>query len=133
MVRATAAAAMSAVRVQRAPPRRRFLRASAAAACALAAPAFARAARSRVVVVGGGFGGATAARYLRLWGGDRVHVTLVEREPRFVSCPLSNLVLSGSRSITDVTVGYERLERRGVRIVRDVATAVDPDRRVVRL
>ena len=32
----------------------------------------------RVVVVGGGFGGATAARYLKMWGGN-VDVTLVER------------------------------------------------------
>ena len=32
----------------------------------------------RVVVVGGGYGGATAARYLKLWGGN-VDVTLVER------------------------------------------------------
>ena len=30
----------------------------------------------RVVIVGGGFGGATTARYLRMWGGN-VDVTLV--------------------------------------------------------
>jgi sulfide dehydrogenase [flavocytochrome c] flavoprotein subunit len=48
-----------------------------------------------VVVVGGGFGGATAARYLRLWGGN-VDVTLVERNASFISCPISNLVVGGT-------------------------------------
>jgi sulfide dehydrogenase [flavocytochrome c] flavoprotein chain len=87
----------------------------------------------RIVVVGGGYGGATAARYAALWGGGGVDVTLVERDPAFVSCPLSNLVLAGSRTIADVTVGYERLARRGVRVVHDTAVAVDPERRRVRL
>ena len=38
----------------------------------------------RVVIVGGGFGGATAAHYLKLWGGN-IDVTLVERNATFVS------------------------------------------------
>ena len=36
----------------------------------------------RVLVLGGGYGGATAARYLKLWGGT-VDVTLVERQASF--------------------------------------------------
>ena len=86
----------------------------------------------RVVVVGGGFGGATAARYAAMLGGERVDVTLVERDGAFVSCPLSNLVLGGSLVIDDLTVGYERLAKR-MRVVRDEAVAVDPQRRRVRL
>jgi NADPH-dependent 2,4-dienoyl-CoA reductase/sulfur reductase-like enzyme len=88
----------------------------------------------RVVVVGGGYGGATAAKYLRLWSDGRVDVTLVEPNTEFVSCPLSNLVLGGSRQLADITTPYDNLARRhGVRIVRDTALAVDPDKRVVRL
>ena len=49
-------------------------------------------------MVGGGFGGSTAARYLRLWGGN-VDVTLVERNASFVSCPISNLVVGGHKQI----------------------------------
>ena len=45
----------------------------------------------KVVVVGGGYGGATAARYLRLWSGGAIDVTLVERDAAFVSCPLSKI------------------------------------------
>lgn len=87
----------------------------------------------KVVVIGGGYGGATAARYAALWGGDAVDVTLVERDAAFVSCPLSNLVLAGSRSIADITTAYAPLSRRGVHVIRDTAVHVDAQRRRVAL
>ena len=87
---------------------------------------------ARVVIVGAGFGGATAAKYLRLWE-PRIEVTLVERNEHFVSCPISNLVLSGDRRIEDITRPYDGLAKHGVRLVRDEATAIDLERRQVRL
>ena len=88
----------------------------------------------KVVVVGGGYGGATAAKYIRMWSDGRIDVTLVEPNAAFVSCPTSNLVLGGSKTIADITVPYDGLARNhGVRVVRDTVTAVDPDKRVVRL
>lgn len=88
--------------------------------------------RGHVVVVGGGFGGATAAKYIALWGGG-IRVTLVERNAAFVSCPISNLVLAGEKQLSDITIGYEGLAKYGVTVVQDEVTAVDADRRVVRL
>ena len=88
----------------------------------------------KVVVVGGGYGGATVAKYLRMWSNGGVEVTLVEPNAEFVSCPISNLVLGGSKEIGEVTVSYANLERRwGVVLVRDTAVAVDADKRTVRL
>jgi len=116
--------------------RRRALAAIAVlplAALSSCAPFVPRAAPRRIVVVGGGYGGATAARYAKLWGGDGVDVTLVERDAAFVSCPLSNLVLGGSRTIADITVSYDALARHGVRVVHDTATAVDAGERRVQL
>ena len=119
--------------------RRDFLKAASAAG---AATAFAGCATvglggpaiGKVVVVGGGYGGATAAKYIRMWSDGRIDVTLVESNAAFVSCPLSNLVLGGSRTIASLTVPYDNLSRRhGVRVVRDTATAVDADKRIVRL
>ena len=86
----------------------------------------------RVVVIGGGFGGATAARYLKLWGGN-VDVTLVERNAGFVSCPISNLVLGGFKQISDVSFGYDGLKAIGVRVVQGEVTAIDASARKVRL
>jgi NADPH-dependent 2,4-dienoyl-CoA reductase/sulfur reductase-like enzyme len=88
----------------------------------------------KVVVVGGGYGGATAAKYLRLWSDASVDVTLVEPNSAFVSCPISNLVLGGSMTLADITTPYEQLARRhGVKVLRDRVSAIDTDRRVVRL
>ena len=86
----------------------------------------------RVVVVGGGFGGATAARYLKMWGGN-VDVTMVDRNPQFVSCPISNLVLGGYKQISEVTVGYEGLKAMGVKVVQGEVTAIDTAGKRVRL
>ncbi|WP_151638909.1 NAD(P)/FAD-dependent oxidoreductase [Noviherbaspirillum aerium] len=94
----------------------------------------AAAARPRVVVIGAGYGGATAARYLRLWSNGGIDVSLVEPNPSFISCPLSNLVLGGSKQLSDLTIGYDALTRRhGIRLVRDCAQAIDPGKRIVRL
>ena len=54
----------------------------------------------RVVIVGGGFGGATAAKHIRMWSDNKIGVVLIERNPTFISCPMSNTVLGGSRTIS---------------------------------
>jgi sulfide dehydrogenase [flavocytochrome c] flavoprotein subunit len=78
----------------------------------------------RVVVVGGGFGGSTAARYLKMWGGN-VDVTLIERNPNFVSCPISNLVVGGHRQMADITRGYDGLKALGVKLVQGEVKTID--------
>ncbi len=120
--------------------RRQFIRAGSAASAATALGLTAgcastgSAAGAKVVVVGGGYGGATAAKYIRMWSEGRIEVTLVEPNDSFVSCPLSNLVLGGSKQMADITTPYDNLTRRhGVKIARDRATAIDADKRQVRL
>lgn len=89
--------------------------------------------QARVVVVGGGYGGATAARYVRLFSDHRVDVVLVEPEADFVSCPGSNLVLAGRAGLADLTISYDGLRRHGVTVVRDRVTAIDVGAKTVRL
>jgi NADPH-dependent 2,4-dienoyl-CoA reductase/sulfur reductase-like enzyme len=120
------------------PSRRDFLRAAGASGLAGTATLHGCAtvgggARPKVVVVGGGYAGATAAKYVRRYSDGGMDVTLVERNSEFVSCPLSNLVIGGSRQLADVTVSYAGLEKHGVRRVRSDARSIDPARRVVRL
>jgi NADPH-dependent 2,4-dienoyl-CoA reductase/sulfur reductase-like enzyme len=92
------------------------------------------ASKGRVVVVGGGWGGTTAAKYTRLFSNYTVDVTLVEPKRQFVSCPISNLVIGGLRTMTDITHSYDGLVRNhGVRLVHDTVTAIDRDRKQVRL
>jgi NADPH-dependent 2,4-dienoyl-CoA reductase/sulfur reductase-like enzyme len=116
--------------------RREFLQALGATGAAAALPGCATMGGSsgKVVVVGGGYGGATAAKYIRMWSDGGVEVTLVEPNAEFVSCPISNLVLGGSKTLADITVSYDNLARRhGVRIVKDTATAIDTEQRKVKL
>ena len=87
-----------------------------------------------VVVIGGGYGGATAAKYLRLFSEGTVDVTLVEPNAAFVSCPISNLVVGGYKTMADITTPYDNLSKRhGVKLVKDMVTAIDPDKKVVKL
>src|SRR3989442_7226760 len=110
--------------------RRDFLK--LAGALSLAGCAGTAASKGRVVVIGGGYGGATAAKYIRLWD-PSIEVVMVERENVFTSCPISNLVLGGYRSMDDIHRGYDGLRTHGVQIVNDEATAIDTAKKVVRL
>lgn len=109
--------------------RREFLKYTGAGALALSAGGLARAqlgpAGPHVVVVGGGFGGATVARYLRLDHPD-IRVTLIEPARQFVTCPFSNLVLGGLRTMESITHGYDGLRKMGVSVVHDTVTHIDP-------
>ncbi len=86
----------------------------------------------RVVVIGGGWGGSTAARYVRM-ADPSIEVVLLEPNKVFISCPFSNLVLSGQRTIESLTQSYDGLRRRGVRIIHETATAIEPDTKRVRI
>ncbi|MCB1875707.1 MAG: FAD-dependent oxidoreductase [Chromatiales bacterium] len=79
-----------------------------------------------IVVIGGGYGGATAARYLLdyLPGAS---VTLVEKNKDYYSCPFSNEVLGGEKSMDDIKFGYDGLAAKGVKVVIDEVTGVDMD------
>ena len=106
---------------------------SIAAASALGGCASIGASGPKVVIVGGGYGGATAARYIKMWA-PNVDVTLIERNAEFVSCPISNLVLGGSKTMQDITISYDALAKKhGVKVVRGEAVAVDAEKKTVRL
>ena len=109
--------------------RRSFLQSAAGLAAVLASGmtvAAPRSSKARVIVVGGGMAGATVAKYLRLWG-DAVDVTLIERQPTYTSSTMSNLVLTGQRTLSGLAYGYDALKARyGVHVVIDDVIAVDP-------
>ena len=90
-------------------------------------------AKPKVIVVGGGYGGATAAKYIAMWSEGKIDVTLVERDAQFVSCPLSNLVLGGSKSIGDISVAYGGLAKYGVKQIRGEATGFDATKKTLSL
>src|SRR5262245_2110113 len=86
----------------------------------------------RVVVIGGGWGGSSAAKYVRL-ADPSIEVILYEPNRTFVSCPFSNLVLSGVRPIDSLTFDYSRLQKHGVQVRHETVTAIEPASRRVRV
>ncbi len=97
------------------------------------APLPAVAPKARVIVIGGGMAGATVAKYLRLWG-DAVEVTLIERNPKYLSNIMSSLVLTGQRTLASLSFDYAALQSKyGVKLVVGEVVEVDPVRVQVRL
>jgi len=115
--------------------RREFLKASGMGVALLGTSgvtSFAAEAKRRVVVIGGGWGGATAAKYIRL-SDSSIDVTLLEPNKEFISCPFSNLVLSGVESLQNLTLNYNGLRKHDVRIRHEPAAAIDADKKRVRV
>lgn len=89
---------------------------------------------ANVVVVGGGYGGATAAKYIRLFSNNSAQVTLIEPNTEFISCPMSNLVVGGHTSIANLSTPYDNLSKRhGIKVVKDMVTSIDAKQKTVRL
>ena len=105
---------------------------TAATAAISAFPAIAKSSAGHVVIVGGGFGGATAARYVKRFN-PNIKVTLIEPSKIFYTCPFSNMVLGGIRSMEQIAHGYDNLRAFGIEVIHDVVTAVDADKKTVRL
>lgn len=118
--------------------RRNFLKLSGVAGASavlgsFAGKASANSSKARIIVVGGGFGGATCAKYLRRADAS-LQVTLIEPSTKFVTCPFSNYVLGGFRTLDSITHGYGALSsKHGVNVVHDTVTAIDPGARKLTL
>ncbi|MBF5007688.1 FAD-dependent oxidoreductase [Diaphorobacter sp. NR2-3-3-1] len=114
--------------------RRAVLTHALAGAATLSAPGWVRAksASAHVVVIGGGFGGATAARYLREQA-PQLRITLIEPEQRFYTCPFSNLYLAGLRSWESIGHGFDGLRAAGIQVIHARADDVDHSARTVKL
>ena len=113
--------------------RRTFIQATGVAAAAGVAgmPNVVLGASKKVVVVGGGPGGATCARYLRIFD-PGIEVTLIEPNKNYHTCFMSNEVLGGKRTIEQIRFGYDGLKKAGINVVHDMVTAIDPAKKVVK-
>jgi sulfide dehydrogenase [flavocytochrome c] flavoprotein subunit len=61
--------------------------------------------------------------------GGRIEVVLVDQNDAFVSCPVSNRVLAGQKTLEQLTFGYGPLQQHhGIRFMQGSVTAIDVDR-----
>jgi NADPH-dependent 2,4-dienoyl-CoA reductase/sulfur reductase-like enzyme len=114
--------------------RRRFLGTAAASAALLSSPIALGQKRPRVVIIGGGAGGATAARYLAKDSDGAIEVILIEPSRTYYTCFFSNLAIGGFQPMSKLAHSYGTLASDyGVTVVHDWASAVDREKKVVRL
>ncbi len=84
-------------------------------------------ATGKVVVVGGGMAGTTVAKFLRLWGGTGVDVTLVEPNATYYSNIFSNMVLTGERTLNQLAFNYTTLgSKYGVKVENSSVMDINP-------
>jgi sulfide dehydrogenase [flavocytochrome c] flavoprotein subunit len=98
----------------------------------LSMPAIAQQSAGRVVVVGGGFGGATAAKYIKRLN-PKVQVTLVEPLQRYYTCPFTNLHFGGLRTFEQQGHNFNELRALGVQVIHALANDVDNKKKTVTL
>ncbi len=115
--------------------RRQFLKISSAAAAAatpLAAAKKASAGQAHVVVVGGGVGGATFAKYLRMYD-PGTKVTIVQNEKDYQRRYGSSEVIVNHIADSALNISYDDLSSYyGVEFVFDNVIGIDFDKRQVR-
>ena len=86
-----------------------------------------------VVIIGGGFGGATAAKYLKRFN-PAIRVTLIEPANEFIMCPMSNRVIHGGMTLRDITRPYESfVGKYDIRWIRALVDSIDADKKTVRV
>ncbi|HFU76607.1 MAG TPA: pyridine nucleotide-disulfide oxidoreductase [Arcobacter sp.] len=113
--------------------RRGFIRVLGLATASLVFPVKTLAvSKAKVVVVGGGFAGATCAKYLKMWGGNDVEVTLIDKNSSYYSPILSNLILNGQKSLSELMFSYNDLETKyGISFVNKEVSSINSDTKVI--
>ena len=116
--------------------RRNFVKIAggAAAVAGVAAPGIARAgSKGRVVVIGGGYAGAVAAKYVRM-ADPGIEVTVIEKDEKYYSCPLSNWVIAGFRTMKQQEWTLAAAAKNhGFKVIHKKAVGVDAAAKTVSL
>lgn len=85
--------------------------------------------KAKVVVVGGGYGGITAAKYIKKQNPE-TSVILIEKNQFFVSCPMSNHYLGGFYEFSELCFPYNNLSvKYGIDIVNDKVQDIDLEKK----
>ncbi|MCB1875528.1 MAG: FCSD flavin-binding domain-containing protein [Chromatiales bacterium] len=95
-------------------------------------PSISRAGKAKVIVIGGGYGGATCAKYLKRYDSG-IDVTLIEKNQNYYSCPFSNEVLGGEKTLDEIKFGYGGLSGHGINVVHDEVVDIDTGGKKVKL
>ena len=86
--------------------RRNFLQSSLLCALSLSPLSLQAAKAAHVVIVGAGWGGLSAAKTLRSLNKE-CQITVIEKQDKFISCPMSNWVVGQIKDMDQITFSYK--------------------------
>jgi NADH dehydrogenase FAD-containing subunit len=91
-----------------------------------------KSAGKRVVIIGGGWGGLTAARYIKKEAPES-EVVVLEKRDVFVSCPISNEWLAGEVPMDFLTRDYFTAAKEfGYKMIQTTVTDINRDTKTVK-
>ncbi len=82
-----------------------------------------------ILILGGGIGGVVAANALRSRLSGDHRIVVVDREPTFALAASFLWVMTGDRTPSQVSRPLERLQRKGLEVVRGEVQRIEPERR----
>jgi sulfide:quinone oxidoreductase len=85
----------------------------------------------RVVVLGAGFGGLELSTLLSEKMGDRLDLTLIDRNDSFFFGFSKFDVMFGHKASEEVRLYYSNIVKPGVKFIRDTITSIDPIAKIV--
>ncbi len=85
----------------------------------------------RILVIGGGIAGMGFAKAVKEKAGDQVEITIVTKDPFYMTGPSRPLLLTKEQRYDRMIRGYEEAAGQGLRFVFGTVTRVDPANRVV--
>lgn len=85
----------------------------------------------RVVILGAGIGGVTAANELVKQFGRQHEIVVVDQSATYEFAPSYLWILSGTRTLPDISVPIGRIARKGIRFQQDSVRAINPEARTV--
>ncbi len=87
--------------------------------------------KSHIVVLGGGWGGLSAAKTLRLMN-KNCKITLIEKNKKFVSCPMSNWVIGQLINMKNITFDYKKFKKNNdIDIIFDQVTSINVEKKII--
>lgn len=83
--------------------------------------------KPKIVIIGGGFGGGSCARYLERFS-NFFDILLIEKKNTYYTCPFSNYVLGGFRTIEQNIFDYKNFALRKTKLLNANVHFINPEK-----
>ena len=88
--------------------------------------------KAHIVLLGGGWGGLSAAKTIRTLNKE-CKITIIEKNKKFMSCPISNWVIGQIKEMNDVSFDYNNfIKNNSINMIFDRVNVIDIDKKTIK-